>query len=242
MPTRAASASTSCMGLYVLGALLLVLLLVQYTKAAEAAEAVEAVEGFAEKKEKAAKVPKECGTGGFSYMNPMSGSTKPSNRRSYTQQQCEAMKGAWVAPDTCLKLKKMKQDDDGNYDTTAGNIKMDFGAKCGGLNTQTTARPPECKSGGVPNPVITVNIGGKNTKIPANSFMLYTDAECEALGGTFDETGAHIEKAKKALKREDDTLGLCMRTAPDVPYDFSYSCTGTASMVGGASDLAGSFF
>jgi hypothetical protein len=228
------------MGLYVLGALLLVLLLVQYTNPVKAAKAAE---GFAEKKEKAAKVPKECGTGGFSYMNPIVGSTKPSNRRSYTEKQCEAMKGAWIAPDTCLKLKKMKKDDNDNYDTSAGNIKMDFGAKCGGLNTQKTARPPECKSGGVLNPAITVNIGGgKPVKIPAGSFMLYTDKECEELGGTFDETGAHIEKAKKALKREDDTLGLCMRTAPDVPYDFSYSCTGTASMVGGAGDLAGSFF
>ena len=231
MPTR----STSCTGLYVLGALLLVLLLVRY------ANPVKAAEGFAEKKEKAAKVPKECGTGGFSYFNPMAGSTKPGNRRSYSEKQCEAMKGAWFAPDSCLKLKKMKKNDDDNYDMTAGNIKMDFGAKCGGLNTQKTARPPECGSGGIPNPVITVNAGGKTTKIPAGSFMLYTDTECEALGGTFDETGAHVEKAKKALKQDDATLGLCMR-AEEVPYDFSYSCTGTASMVGGASDLAGSFF
>ena len=229
MPTR----STSCMGLYVLGALLLVLLLVQYAYP---------VEGFAEKKEKAAKVPKECGTGGYSYMNPMAGSTKPSNRRSYTQQQCEeTMKGAFIAPANCLKLKKMKKDDDDNYDTSAGNIKTDLGAKCGGLNMQKTPRPPECGSGGVPNPAITVIIAGKTTKMPAGSFMLYTDAECEALGGTFDESGAHVEKAKKALKRDDDTLGLCMR-AEEVPYDFSYSCTGTASMVGGASNLAGSFF
>lgn len=231
MPTRATS--TSCMGLYVLGALLLVLLLVQYAYP---------VEGFAEKKEKAAKVPKECGTGGYSYLNPTTGPPKPSNRRSYTEKQCEAMKGAWLAPDNCLKLKKMKKDDDDNYDTSAGNIKTDLSAKCGGLNMQKTARPPECGSGGIPNPAIAVNLGGgKPAKIPAGSFMLYTDAECEALGGTFDETGAHVEKAKKALKRDDDTLGLCMR-AEEVPYDFSYSCTGTASMVGGASNLAGSFF
>ena len=230
MPTRATS--TSCMGLYVLGALLLVLLLVQYANP---------VEGFAEKKGKAAKVPKECGTGGYSYLNPMQ-STKPNNRRYYTQTQCEeTMKGAFIAPSGCLKLKKMKQDDDGNYDLTAGNIKTDLSSKCGGLNMQKTARPSECGGGGIPNPTITVIANGKTTKIPAGLFMLYTDTECEALGGTFDETGAHVEKAKKALKRDDDTLGLCMG-AEEVPYDFSYSCTGTASMVGGASNLAGSFF
>ena len=249
-------ATQRVIGLYVLCILLILLVIaIQYSST----NATNTTEGFTAKK-KAPAVPPYCGTHGYFNKQALDSKDIP-KERSYTQSQCDAIGGIMRNNYDCVKLKKMKQNDDGEYDLSSENIKMSYNEKCGGLNHQTTPRPSECGSVGKPNVEVKLTIRGKKTIIPANSAMLYTQDECEnTLEGNFvnvqtvlDQTkqtrkelvaswGGSIQEFNKAIKDNGgEDMGLCNSVDSTQP-NFSQACTGTAGLLGGAGDVGGGFF
>jgi len=244
-------ATQRVIGLYILGALLFVLIIVCSSCS---------IEGFADKKKKAPPVPAYCGTHGYFNKNILDPKEIPT-QRSYTQSQCDAIGGIMRNGYECVKLKKMKQDEEGNYNLAQENVKLSYNEKCGGLNYQTTARPSECGSVGKPNIETKMTINGKKIKIPANSAILYTQDECEnTLQGNFvniqtvlDQMkktrkelvalyGGSVQELNKAIKANGgEEMGLCNGVDSTQP-NFSQACTGTAGLLGSGGGLLDGFF
>ena len=232
------------MGLYVVGILLLCVLAFHY---------FYSVEGFATK---VPAVPSFCGT--YGYTTKDIDPKKIPKERAYTASDCEALKGVLRYGTQCVKLKSIKQDDDGNFDLSEENIKINYSKKCGGLNHQNTTRPSECGSVGKPNVEFSITLQEKKLKIPANSFMVYTEDECiNTLNGTFqnlqtfkDQTkksekelaadfGFNLNEVKLAIKKNGgDDIGFCSSADSNISPNFSMACTGPAGLMGGG----GGFF
>jgi hypothetical protein len=247
-------ATQRVIGLYVL---CILLVLFEIAIQCSSIATINTTEGFTAKK-KAPPVPAYCGTHGYFNTNILNTKIVP-NRRSYTQSQCDAIGGIMRNGYDCVKLKKIKQNDDGEYDFSSENIKMSYNEKCGGLNYQTTPRPSECGSVGKPNVEVKMTINGKKTTIPANSAILYTQDECEnVLEGNFVNVqtvmdqqkktrkelvalwGGSIQEFNKAIKDNGgEDMGLCNGVDNTQP-NFSQACTGTAGLLGGSG--AGGFF
>jgi hypothetical protein len=242
-------ATQRVIGLYVLGILLFVLIIVHQCYS---------IEGFATK---APPVPGYCGTYGYMTKDAFNPKNIPTNR-AYTPSDCESLGGAFRSGWECLKLKKMKQDDEGNYDVSPGNIKFSYSEKCGGLNYQTTSRPSECGLIGRPNVEFSITWRGKKTKILANSFIVYTQDECEnQLKGTFvnlqtildetkktrkqfiAETGIPINEINRAIKiNGGEEMGLCSASDPGTEPNFSLACTGSAGVLSAGGGFISAFF
>jgi len=244
-------ATQRVIGLYILGALLFVLIIVHYA---------HSVEGFANKK--GPSVPDYCGTYGY-FVKNLNNPKNIEKQRLYTISECEALKGASRNGWECLKLKNMKQDENGKYDLSQENIKWSYSDKCGGLNYQSTARPSECGSVGKPNVEFKITINGKKIKILANSIMLYTQDECEnILQGSFinlpifltmvhktrkefaAQSGIKIGELNKIIKMNGgEDMGFCNAVDGTQPLpSFSQACTGSAGILGTGGGTLDSFF
>ena len=249
-------ATQRVIGLYVL-CILLILLVIAIQ--CSSTNTTNTIEGFAKKK--GPPVPSYCGTYGY-FSKDLMNAKNISKQRNYSQTQCDAMGGVLRNGYECVKLKKMKQDEEGNYDLSQENVKLNYSEKCGGLNWQTTARPSECGSVGIPNVEVKMTVNGKKVKIPANSVMLYTQDECEnTLQGNFVNIqtilnqmkkkrkefvalyGGKVQELNKAIKANGgEDMGLCSPSDHNTQPNFSMACTGTAGLLGGGGGVLDGFF
>ena len=221
-------------------------------------------EGFANK---AKKVPSYCGTAGYAIKN-ITNRKAIDPVRHYTKSGCDALKGVLRNGDECLKLRKKpvnkkkpkknkkhkkgeeeedieEEDEDAPIQIDEKNIKLNYSTACAGLNHKPSPPPIECAGVGKANVPFQMTFNGKKIKVPANTFIVYTQDECETqlqgIFSTFDTddlwAGAPKKEINKAMKLNGGTeIGLCRAADATMPH-FSFACTGETNVasVSGAS-------
>ena len=121
--------------------------------------------------------------------------------RQYTPADCKSL-GGWYKPVQGLHLCYDVKD--ATQPITEANVLGIYNINCAGLNSQSTSPPPECyinkQVAGTPNVEFTVTLGANPLKVPAGAVLLYTQEECNKLGGEFVNAGIIKDKAKMSAR------------------------------------------
>jgi len=105
--------------------------------------------------------------------------------RNYTRAECKSLGGIYSISSEGVPICWEEK--------SAANEVSLYNIKCVGLNSQSTPPPQECYVNkeviGKPNVEFTVKIGDFPLKVPAGTVLLYTQEECDKLGGDFINAG-----------------------------------------------------
>jgi len=128
--------------------------------------------------------------------------------RQYTPSDCSNLSGIYTpgifgVGGNCFQLNDTTKGEYG-YNTDPSNITRKFNEYCSGLNAETPALPPECKTGKDDTPgtllkSFTITFLGKPYTISDGTLRLYTQAECDKLEGEFVNVGTIEKETKKSL-------------------------------------------
>uniref|UniRef100_A0A6C0K504 Uncharacterized protein n=1 Tax=viral metagenome TaxID=1070528 RepID=A0A6C0K504_9ZZZZ len=117
--------------------------------------------------------------------------------RQYTPADCKSL-GGWYT--TVQGLQLCYDVKDPTQPITEANVIGIYNMNCSGLNSISTSPPPECyinkQVAGTPNVEFTVTLANNPLKVPAGAVLLYTQEECNKLGGEFINAGIIKDKAK----------------------------------------------
>ena len=170
---------------------------------------IQSVEGFKE------SIPEYCGSAGYTLSPALvmaMGAKLKDMDRGYTQSECDKIDDTTYEYGICYHVKDGK--------------KTDCGKTCKELNTIPNVPPDECKKDGkllgITNKEISMKNGDKKITTPPHNVRLYTEKECDSLGGKHNISflaQMSATERKEFITNHGKGYGLCSGEN-DTPLSF----------------------